>query len=93
MRKCLKIHVSGKVQGVSYRSTAQKNAQQLGIEGTIQNADDGSVVIFACGASERLDKFIDTLYLGTATSQISDLSVEPFVNEKNFRGVSRIIEN
>lgn len=93
MRKCLKIQVSGKVQGVAYRSTAQKNAQILGIEGTIQNAEDGSVMIFACGSSEKLDKFIDTLYLGTTTSQISDLIVEPFINEKNFRGVFRIIEN
>ncbi len=91
MRKCLKIKVMGKVQGVSYRATAQKHAQSLSIEGTIQNSDDGSVVIYACGPSEKLDKFIDLLYKGTPESTINDLLAEPFVNEKDFRGVFRII--
>ena len=91
MRKCLKIHVSGKVQNVSYRAHAQKHAQVLGIEGTVQNTDEGSVVIYACGQSEHLDKFIDALYKGTSESKIVDLIAEPLVNEKDFRGVFRII--
>lgn len=91
MRKCLKIHVTGKVQNVAYRAHAQKHAQALGIEGTAQNADDGSVVIYACGPADALDKFIDLLYKGTPESQVADISAEPFVNEKDFRGVFRVI--
>ncbi len=91
MRKCLKIRVSGDVQNSSYRSFTQKNAQALGIEGTIQNGDDSGVLIIACGQSDKLDKFIDMLYKGTAESSIEDLIAEPFVNEKDFRGAFRII--
>ena len=91
MRKSLKIHVLGKVQGVSYRTAAQKHAQSLGIEGTVQNAEDGSVIIYACGQSDNLDKLIDFLYKGTSDSKITDLIAEPFMNEKDFRGVFRII--
>lgn len=91
MKKCLKIRISGKVQDVAYRTMAQKNAQSLNIEGTAQNCDDGSVIIFACGPSDNLDKFIDILYKGTPDSQVEDLLAEPFVNEKDFRGVFRII--
>ena len=92
MKQCVKITVSGKVQGVSYRKFVQKNAHTLEIEGTVQNIeDDQSVVIQACGPSNKLDEFIDLLYTGTSDSKIQDVIVEPLVSEKNFRGVFRII--
>lgn len=91
MKRCVKITVSGKVQNDSYRAFTQKKAQALGIEGTIQNAENGSVVMYACGPAEQLDTFIDHLYEGTPETQIKELIVEPFINEKDFRGVFRII--
>jgi len=91
MRRCLKIHVLGKVQGVGYRTFTQKHAQSLGIEGTVQNADDGSVVIYASGQAPNLDKFIDALYKGTTNTEIKELIAEPLMHEKDFRGVFRII--
>jgi acylphosphatase len=91
MKKCLKITISGKVQGEGYRSVTQKHAQSLGIEGTLQGAEEGSLVIFACGQSENLDKFIDFLYKGAPGAQVAELSAEPFLQEKDFRSVFRII--
>lgn len=91
MKRCIKITISGKVQNVSYRAFAQKKAQALGIEGTVQNADSENVIIYASGPAEQLDTFIDHLYEGTQDSQIKELTVEPFINEKDFRGVFRII--
>lgn len=91
MRKCLKISVLGKVQGVSYRSFVQKHAQELGVEGTVQNVDDGSVLIHACGLSDVLDKFIDFLYKGSTSSHVEDLVVEPLMHDKDYRGVFRLI--
>ena len=91
MRKCLKIHIFGKVHGVGYRAFAQKHAQVLGIEGTVQNSEDGSVIMYACGQAPNLDKFIDALYKGTPDAEIKELTAEPFLSEKDFRGVFRII--
>lgn len=91
MRKCLKIKVSGKVQDSAYKSLAQKHAQNLGIEGTVQNSEDDCIVIMACGPSDNLDKFIDVLYKGTADSRVTNLVAEPFLSEKDFRSVFRII--
>ena len=91
MNRCLKIRISGKVQGVLYRQFAQKSAQKLGIEGTVQNMDDGSVLIHICGLSDKLDDFIDTLYKGTPKSKVEDISTEPLRQEKDYRGVFRII--
>jgi acylphosphatase len=91
MKKCLKIHVSGNVHGVGYRAYTQKQASSLNIQGSVQNSEDGSVLIYACGDSMDLEKFIDYLYKGTAASLVEDLIAEPFINEKDFRGVFRII--
>ena len=44
MRKCIKIIVSGKVQGVFYRDFVRKSAERLGVEGTAQNLDNGTVM-------------------------------------------------
>ena len=87
MKQCVKIKVTGKVQGVSYRKFIQKHAQRLEIEGTIQNLDDEqSISIHACGPSDQLDELIDLLYTGTQDSKVQDVIVEPLISEKNFRG-------
>lgn len=91
MKQCLKITVLGNVQGVGYREFVQKRAEQYSIEGTIQNTEEGTVLIYVCGLSANLDKLIDVLYKGTAKSEVKDVAIEPFVKEKDFRSVFRII--
>ncbi len=91
MKQCLKITVSGNVQDVGYREFVKKSAQKYTIEGTIQNMEDGGVVIYACGLSEDLDNLIDSIYKGTSLSEVKDVLIEPFIKEKDFRGVFRII--
>jgi acylphosphatase len=91
MKQSVKIVVKGVVQGVFYRVFAQKQAEQFGIEGTAQNSDNGSVVIYASGFSEKLDEFIDSLYQGSSKSTVQDVIVEPLLTKKDFRGVFRVI--
>ena len=91
MRRCSRIVVRGKVQGVLYRDFVKKSAQVLDIEGTVQNANDGSVIINACGTKEKLDDFIDSLYEGPKKSQVQQVEEEPITHGRDFRGVFRII--
>lgn len=84
------ITISGNVQTEAYKLFIQKNAGVLGIEGTVQRDNDG-LILHACGASDKLDNFIDMLYKGVEKSKLKDISVEPFVTDKDFRGVFRII--
>lgn len=91
MRKCVKIKAIGKVQDESYKNFIQKAAQSLAIEGTLQNIELNGIMIHACGPSINLEKFIDALYQGTEKNGIKELNTEPFTNEKDFRGVFRII--
>ena len=91
MKRCIKIVVTGKVQGVVYRDFIQENAEKLGVEGSVQNQEDGTVIIHACGFAEILDDFIDVLYQRSNKSLIEDVSVTPLNQEKKFRGVFRVI--
>jgi acylphosphatase len=91
MRQSVKIVVRGKVQGVSYRDFVKKEAEKLKVEGTAQNAPDGSVVIYASATSDSLDSFIDFLYKGSSKSEVEDVLVEPLVRGRDFRNVFRII--
>ena len=91
MRKCLKIHVIGKVQDESYKTFIQKTAQELSIEGILQNVETTGIMIHACGPSVVLEKFIDALYQGSEKNGIKELNTEPFANDRNFRGVFWII--
>ncbi|MFA6915420.1 MAG: acylphosphatase [Parachlamydiales bacterium] len=49
--------VSGDVQGVGYRATVRRHAQQQHVTGTVRNLQDGNVEIIAQGTSDQLEKF------------------------------------
>ncbi|MCK4651175.1 acylphosphatase [Candidatus Babeliales bacterium] len=91
MKRCVRIKVLGKVQGVFYRRFVQKNAEKIDIEGTIQNESDGGILVYACGLKEKLDDFIDILYKGSTQSKVSEVIVEPMSEKRDFRKVFRII--
>ena len=52
----------------------------------------GKVKIVACGIKDKMDTFIDILHQGSTASRPEDIEVEPFLKEKEYRGVFRVIE-
>jgi hydrogenase maturation protein HypF len=54
------IRISGLVQGVGFRASAQHLAVQYGLRGWVANVGRG-VVIHACGPAERLEQFVHAL--------------------------------
>ncbi|MDR2464699.1 MAG: acylphosphatase [Streptococcaceae bacterium] len=58
MRKVF-LNVSGKVQGVGFRWTTKKLADQLGVSGEVWNEGDGSVSIVAMGEDDQIEAFIE----------------------------------
>ena len=54
------IRITGRVQGVGFRATAQQLAIAYGLRGWVANVGRG-VVIHACGPGERLDAFVRAL--------------------------------
>ncbi len=65
--------ITGKVQGVFYRQTAQRNADRLHLSGWVKNAEDGSVVLQARGASSDINAFIDWLWVGPVKAVVTNV--------------------
>lgn len=71
-RKCL---VSGRVQGVFYRATAARRAQELRIRGYARNLPDGRVEVLALGEDAAVDEFVRWLWTGSSASKVSAVEV------------------
>lgn len=57
--KCFQINVFGKVQGVWYRASTKRKADELGLKGTVQNKSDGSVYIEVEGEEALVQQLIE----------------------------------
>ena len=77
------IHVSGRVQGVFYRSGAKKAALELGLKGWVMNLPDGRVEAVVEGEESRVDELIRWCRAGPPRAMVTRLEVErePYTGE------------
>jgi acylphosphatase len=92
MKKCLKITLISKISGGNLRDSIQAVARKLAIEGTVQVNEPNELVIIACGEKENIDNFLDAVHEGFDAHVPEDVLVEPFLKEKDYRGIFRILE-
>jgi acylphosphatase len=71
-----RIFVTGKVQGVWYRKSAVDKGNELGLAGFAKNMKDGSVLIEAEGAKERLDSFVRWCEQGPPMARVDEVRVD-----------------
>ena len=67
--------VSGRVQGVFYRSSAQHRASTLGLRGWVRNLADGRVECLACGEPQELEELEKWLEIGTKYAKVTNIKV------------------
>jgi len=77
IQHCLKIIVSGRVQGVYFRAFTQKQALKHGITGYAKNLPDGNVEIVACGSESALQQLIAWCHKGPLLAKVSAVEVLP----------------
>ena len=75
----------GRVQGVGFRWTCKRTAEQLGIEGWVRNRRDGSVEAVVRGTPSALRQFLDMVKT-TTNGHVE--SVDRTVLEPDSSGVS-----
>lgn len=92
MMKCLKIILQIDITEGLLQNFVQKNAKKFNIEGTAQAIDKKTAKIIACGTNENMESFVDSLYKGYKDQKPSVVEVEPFLRDKDYRGVFRVIE-
>jgi acylphosphatase len=71
-----RILVDGRVQGVWFRDSANREAASLGIAGSARNLHDGRVELVAEGPSDKVDQFVAWAHAGPPRAVVTSVSVE-----------------
>jgi acylphosphatase len=77
--------ISGRVQGVFYRASAQEEATRLGLAGEIRNLPDGRVEAVVEGARESIEEFIAWCRRGPPSAEVENVGVRWSVASGKFR--------
>lgn len=75
-RIVIHCYVSGKVQGVWFRSSAKGEADRLDITGWARNLPDGRVEVLAVGDKEKVGELYEWLKHGPKLAEVTDLTYE-----------------
>ncbi len=73
---CIRFLVKGKVQGVFFRDSTRKKAEELGVVGWIRNLSDGNVEGIVCGELDKVNQFCDWLWLGPPSAVVENVQLE-----------------
>ena len=68
--------ISGRVQGVFYRSFTEDAAHSLGLKGWVKNCSDGKVEALFEGAKEDIQKAIKSCYKGPPAARVNNIDVK-----------------
>lgn len=71
----VRLQVSGRVQGVFFRSNTQEQAQERGLTGWVRNTRDGRVEAEVQGAPRAVEELIDECRTGPPAAQVDDVEV------------------
>ncbi|HIG06965.1 MAG TPA: acylphosphatase [Methylococcaceae bacterium] len=71
------MYISGRVQGVFFRVSAQKKANLYGITGWVKNCADGRVEIVASGETTAMTRFLSWCHQGPNSAQVDHVSTQP----------------
>ncbi len=71
--------ITGRVQGVNYRATAQREARRRGLTGWVRNEPDGMVLIDVEGDPAAVEAFLTWCAEGTPNARVD--TVETSVAE------------
>lgn len=76
---CLRCIVRGRVQGVFFRASTQREAERLGLTGYAINLRDGSVEVLACGADADIEQLKEWLWVGPPSANVTAVECQVVV--------------
>lgn len=75
-QQTVKCTVSGRVQGVFFRSATAERATELGIRGWVRNRTDGQVELLAGGDADAIEQLIAWLWQGSPSASVTSVTLE-----------------
>ncbi|MDO8509404.1 MAG: acylphosphatase [Nanoarchaeota archaeon] len=87
MKKSIRLHLTGTVQGIFFRQFIKDSADKLNVKGYVRNLEDGRIEIFLEGDKEKVDSMILVCKAGPKHATIRNIEEkpEPFQEFKEFK--------
>ena len=82
MKTRMHIFVSGKVQGVFFRSSTEEKAQEIGVTGWVRNLADGRVEAVFEGDQEKVKEMVHWCTKGPQYAEVDNVEIIP----ENYKG-------
>ena len=70
------LRITGRVQGVGFRYSAQDEAYRLGLRGWVRNTHDGDVELVAEGEMAQLQRLVAWCHAGPRGALVTSVDVE-----------------
>jgi acylphosphatase len=70
------VYVSGQVQGVFFRDSTRKKAEQLGLAGWVRNLPDGRVEALFEGPQDRVREMVRWCREGPSHAEVEEVDTE-----------------
>jgi acylphosphatase len=77
-----RLLVAGRVQGVRYRESCRKKAQEFGVSGWVSNLADGRVEALFEGEKQGVERMVEWAKRGPFWAKVSSFEL----NEEEYRG-------
>jgi len=71
-----RVIVRGRVQGVFFRATVARAAQQHAVAGWATNCADGSVEVFLEGAADAVERVVDVCRTGPRGADVEHVDID-----------------
>jgi acylphosphatase len=69
------VHISGIVQGVSFRASTQAEARKLGVKGWVMNLADGRVEALLQGPKDKVEELLRWCRKGPPSAKVDKVEV------------------
>lgn len=76
MKVSVKVFVSGRVQGVFYRDSTRRKANEFSVTGWVKNLEDGRVEALLSGEKKNVEALIDWMKVGPPAAQVTQVKIE-----------------
>lgn len=86
----VRLHITGRVQGVGYRAWTVHTARQLGLVGWVRNLTDGSVEALAQGPRDAVESLIAAAQAGPPGARVTEVKSTPVQNAERSDGFRQL---
>lgn len=92
MKVCVKITFFIGSEKDFLRLYVLRSAKKNEVEGVAQTIENNRIMMIACGKKRDVDSFVDEIHEVSSKYKLDDISLEPYLKTKDYRGIFRVLE-